>query len=1008
MKGIALSLTVFGTLIAAGAGTAFAQVKPDNTLGNEKSVLNGNVIQGGAQRGSNLFHSFQEFSIGAGQRVDFANPSGVNNIFTRVTDTPSSINGILGVLGNANLFLINPHGISFGSAARLDLAGTFVGSTASGIKFGDDVVYGTVNPAAALLTTTVPVGLQFGRQPGGISLKDAVNLLGRDAIASYGGSSFLLIGGDINLTGTKLVVPESKIELVAIAGTGTIDLDPLKLLNPQELSVMVPTGLERADITLKNGSVLNTSGVVSGAVGLQARNIEISRTASTPRSAINTRPTASAANTQGGDVTLNATHDISIIGNFSGISTSPQANSKINGGNILINAQNLRILDGAFLETSPFMGSTGAGGNIFINVLGTVEVGAPGNGEESDIVASSFGAGNSGNINITAGRLVHQDGAQILTDNSGTSDLSATGKLGNITIVAHESVEVSGVSLVETQRGFPKATGITSFTANQKDAGNIDIQTPRFSLRDGAVISAGTDTNGAGGNISIAGLTGQNAASVELLGNSNLSSLLGLTTVPDFTGIGNSSRIRSITSSSGNAGNIVIKADLITLQGGSRIDVSTIGSGSGGAIDIQTKTLNLSGGGQLISTTSNSGQAGNIHVRSNDIVSALGIDEQFATKRAFFSLITTANNQPLAKQALISYLANPRKDAQQSFINYWSQNNGNAGDQQILLKYFSLLAQDSNARKALQNYLGKIATDQDSPDYNLFLNASNASGLVSRSRSQSTGNSGNITIDTPSLNIGQGAAATANGDGSGQGGSIAVAARRVSLDRGSITAQTAAANGGNINLHILDLLLLRNQAEVSTSAAAKGNGGNIVIQSPTGVVVAVPRENSNITASAIGGQGGTVKINAFSVLGFSFQRLDDFSNIAATSTSGPQGTVAVITLDADPSRGLQLDPIVPGAPSLSQACPTSSNQLAGTLISSGTGGVTPNPDDLLPSSNLWSDARSTTAAVGWPRSSPTTIIAAQGWIVGRNRTVTLTSQPARAAGISTIPACDAH
>lgn len=1007
MKSIVLSLTVFGTSITGSISNAVAQVKVDATLGNESSVLNGHVIQGGAQRGSNLFHSFQEFSVGTGQRIDFANPTGVNNILTRVTDAPSSINGILGVLGNANLFLINPNGIFFGPEARLDMAGTFVGSTANGIKLADGVLYGVANSPVPLLTTSVPVGLQFGSQPGGISLQNSVNLLARDAITNYDGSSFLLIGGDINLSGTKLISPESKIELVAIAGVGDIGIDPLKLLNPQEISVVVPDGLTRADIKIKDGSVLNTGGTVSGAVSLQARNIEISRTANTARSVINTRPTGSVADAKGGNVVLNATNDVSIVGDFSGISTSPQANSKINGGDISINAQNLRILDGAYLETSPYKDSTGSGGNISIDTTNTVELGAPGNGEESDIIASSFGAGDGGNISIATGRLIHQDGAQIFTDNSGTSNLNSTGKLGDIKILARESVEISGVSAVVTQQGFPKATGITAFTASKKDAGNIDIQTPRFSLRNGAAISAGTDTTGTGGNISISGLNGQNAILIELLGNSNLSGFLGLENVPDFAGIGNSSRIRSITSSSGNAGNVAIKADQVTLQGGSRMDVSTTGSGTGGTIDIQAKNLELSSGGQLISSTSNSGQAGNINVRSNININALGIDQQFVTKRAFVSLLTTTNNQPLARQALTNYLTSLSKDSQQSFIDYWSQNNSNAEDQQILLKYFSLLEKDSVARSALQNYIAKIATNNDSPDYNLFLNTSRASGVVSRSRSASTGNGGNILITSPNLNIGQGATVTANGDGSGQGGSITTNTNNVRLERGSITAKTAAADGGNINLNISNLLLLRNQSEVSTSAAANGNGGNVAIQAPRGVVIAVPQENSDITASALGGQGGTVEINAFSALGFNFQRLDNFSNIAATSLNGLQGTVTVSTLDADPSRGLQPDPIEPGAPNFSQACPTSSKQLASTLINSGTGGVAPSPDDLLPSSNLWSDTRPTTAAVRLSPPDPT-ITAAQGWVAGHNRTVILTSQPSLAVVNPTAPNCHAR
>ncbi|MEM9543100.1 MAG: filamentous hemagglutinin N-terminal domain-containing protein [Cyanobacteria bacterium P01_E01_bin.42] len=125
------------TLTVAGSRNAIAQIVPDSTLGNENSVVvpistQLEHIQGGALRGRNLFHSFEQFGIQNGHSAYFVNPALVENIFSRVTGANvSEIFGTLGVLGEANLYLINPNGIIFGENASLDITGSFTATTAS-------------------------------------------------------------------------------------------------------------------------------------------------------------------------------------------------------------------------------------------------------------------------------------------------------------------------------------------------------------------------------------------------------------------------------------------------------------------------------------------------------------------------------------------------------------------------------------------------------------------------------------------------------------------------------------------------------------------------------------------------------------------------------------------------------------------------------------------------------------------------------------------------------------
>ncbi|MEQ9368787.1 MAG: filamentous hemagglutinin N-terminal domain-containing protein [Coleofasciculus chthonoplastes F3-SA18-01] len=141
------------TVLSSQDTPLLAQITPDNTLEAEHSVVTPNaqvrgrladLIEGGAIREANLFHSFLEFNIEKGQRVYFANPVGIETIFSRVTgNNPSAILGTLGVNGGANLFFLNPNGIIFGENAQLDIQGSFVASTAN--SFGAVISTGRNN-----------------------------------------------------------------------------------------------------------------------------------------------------------------------------------------------------------------------------------------------------------------------------------------------------------------------------------------------------------------------------------------------------------------------------------------------------------------------------------------------------------------------------------------------------------------------------------------------------------------------------------------------------------------------------------------------------------------------------------------------------------------------------------------------------------------------------------------------------------------------------------------------
>jgi large exoprotein involved in heme utilization and adhesion len=97
---LACTLSITGAIALIGTAPALAQITPDTTLGAESSIVTpdaivggdpADLIEGGALRGSNVFHSFIDFNVAESQRVYFANPNGINNIVSRVTGAMSPI-----------------------------------------------------------------------------------------------------------------------------------------------------------------------------------------------------------------------------------------------------------------------------------------------------------------------------------------------------------------------------------------------------------------------------------------------------------------------------------------------------------------------------------------------------------------------------------------------------------------------------------------------------------------------------------------------------------------------------------------------------------------------------------------------------------------------------------------------------------------------------------------------------------------------------------------------------
>ena len=245
-----------------------AQIASDGTTSTTVTSPDGSsfTINNGDRAGNNLFHSFSDFSVPTNGSAFFNNAVDIDNILSRVTGgNISNIDGLIRANGSANLFLINPAGIIFGNNARLDIGGSFLGSTADSILFPDDVAFSASDLQPPLLTINAPIGLGIRDNPAPITNQSVADEIGLEVDS---GQTLALIGGDINFNGGKITAPGSNIELGGLLATGTITIE-------NNFNFGFPEGVERASVAFTNAAELNVASDGGGAITINAGNIEL-------------------------------------------------------------------------------------------------------------------------------------------------------------------------------------------------------------------------------------------------------------------------------------------------------------------------------------------------------------------------------------------------------------------------------------------------------------------------------------------------------------------------------------------------------------------------------------------------------------------------------------------------------------------------------------------------------------------------------------------------------------
>jgi large exoprotein involved in heme utilization and adhesion len=596
------------------------------------------------------------------------------------------------------------------------------------------------------------------------------------------------------------------------------------------------------------------------------------------------------------------------------------------------------------------------------------------------IVADTLGSENGGGIFLGASQLIVRDGSGVSAGTGGT------GQGGTLTVNASDSVEVSG-----TTPDGKSPSGLGTNTIGAGAAGNLNITTRQLIVRDGAVVSADTKGKGAGGNLTVTA-----SDSAELIGttaNSQFPSGLFARTSGDgaagdltiATGrliVRNGATASASTSGSGNAGDLVVHAsEAVEIRGtsangmpsGLSTQVNPGAEGDGGNLTIQTGQLTIEDGAQVSAATLGKGQGGTLSVSASEFVELIG-----TSAKGIPSRLTSQTESPKAAGDL-------RIDTGQLIVRDGAQveagtfAQGQGGTLSV------------NASKSVE-VIGTSANGKTPSG--LFVETSGA------------GTAGNLRIDTRHLIVQDEAVISVNSVGTGRAGNLEVTVGSVSLEnQGFIAATTLSGDGGNIILQVNDLILMRQGSEISTTAGTAqtgGNGGNITINAD--FIVAVPKEDSDISADAFTGRGGNIDITSQGIYGIEFRPENTpLSDITASSQFGVNGVVEINTPDVDPTRGLANLPDDPvNNVEVAQGCEAGGKQASIGFFNTGRGGLAPNPYEPISSSNIWEDvppptqrtasSASTASASASPATPPKKIVEAQGWIINEKGEVVLVAE----------------
>lgn len=858
---------------------------------------NYHVVSGGTPSGSNLFHSFSQFSVFANDSVEFVSPLDSELIFTNVISrvtgaTRSFLTGTVQTSGDAlagaSFWLVNPAGLFVGNGAQLNVGQGLHLGAADGITFhgSDDMVFGEQSSVADLFASE-PQGFSFlaGGMPGTLTI-DGLLFDQNGKTGNGRGAGVTLAGGDVLVNDTVL------------------------------RTVTTPGVANRVHVKASEGSVLLANSVVEG---------------------------SSVGTANAGRVLLEGAR---LLANGTRIElTTTGGNTLDESARIgLTFSESVQLVDTTLRATTLGEGASGAIVSQTQNFLmsgGVAETRSRGEGISDGVIVSANGRDAQ-----SLGSILLANGAQLRTDTQDAQNGAGAGLLaldtdGSLVLAGSFELPIQ----LNAEAGPMAAESGLVFVRGQTVVGrHVNVAASTGSLVDIPALDSSTGTDDTTGAVQFHGIDSLELAnsdiSVSTTGTFDAGNLLldGLEIELDSVTLSSSS------TSAGNAGAVdigsgiesefqLIPTALSVSLSNSRINATSSASGASGTVTVSSDgdlTLSATDIEASSSAAVNGGSAGDIGLAAGGTASLEGSRLRATVQSGTPGFISVVGrNTRVAADSLISI---DTASSQTSTIGI------NLAALELLQVEDALVSSNvSGSGDASPIQLGAMDVNLVSSDI--------------RASSTGAGNAGLILIDGGILSVAQGAVRAPVAErleivdsslqtttsGSGSFGQIALSSLEIDLVNSSLEVETSsvtAASSAEPAVSIVSSDLGIDTSDISARTSAAGDAGSIVVSvlneltinrseiasSSTGsgaagvitLVVGTPQnadsgqllvENSRVISDTRDGTGGEINLVANGL------RLTGPQTLVSTNSSGSAnaGNLRLLAMDMSIDEGAAVE-----------------------------------------------------------------------------------------------------